>query len=164
MMKQQIRFFESLTRLKVVKDVPIILLLNKTDVLKQLITIRPISDYFEEYTAGANCFHACQFFADKFAKSRHRAAGNLQIYATCAVEESTFRGILEGLQKRPRSYYGTEPSNRLGGEAIIHKPVAEPSVEKMLRKHNEERLPKSLYHPQSSQDTTPPVSFSTGPK
>ena len=155
MMKQQIRFFESLTRQKIFEDVPIILFLNKTDVLKRLMTVRPISDYFEEYTAGANSFRACQFFADKFAKSDHRAFGKLQIYGTCAVEKTSFQGMLKGLKSPPCCYEGMDPSNRLGGEAITHNPVAEPYVEKLLRKHNEERDTKSLYHPQSSRDTTP---------
>lgn len=94
MMKQQIRLFESLTRLKMYKNVPIVILLNKTDVLGQLITTRPISDYFYEYSAGPTCFHACQFFADKFANSDRRENGDLRIYGTCAVHESGFREVL----------------------------------------------------------------------
>ena len=92
-MEQQIQFFASLTGLEKVCDVPIILLLNMTDVLAQLITIRPISDYFEDYTGGASCVQACRFFANKFAKSDRRMMGNLRIYGICAVEESSFRGI-----------------------------------------------------------------------
>ena len=107
-MKQQIRIFEYITRLKIFKDVPIIILLNKTDVLEQLITTDPISDYFPEYTAGANCYHACRFFANKFAKSDHRAVGDLRIYGTCAVQESGFREFLEDLQKVPRFHNQTE--------------------------------------------------------
>ena len=145
MMKQQIRFFESFTRLKTVQDVPIVLLLNKTDVLEHLITIRPISDYFEDYTAGANCFHACEFFADKFAKSDHREVGNLGIYGTCAVEENCFRVIFKGLQNRPYRYNEMDSSNILGGEASIDNPVAKPSVDKLLRKHNEDSLSQALY-------------------
>ena len=72
MMQQQILTFASLTRLKEVRDVPIILILNMTDVLEQLITTRPISDYFEDYTGGANCLEARRFFANKFAKSDRR--------------------------------------------------------------------------------------------
>ena len=103
-MKQQIRIFEYITRLKIFKDIPIIILLNKTDVLEQLITKNPISDYFQEYTAGANCFEACKFFADKFAKSDCRLDGDLRIYRTCAVQESCFQETLEEL---------------LGGEASV---------------------------------------------
>lgn len=145
-MKQQIGFFESLTRLGSVEDVPIIILLNKTDILEQLITARPISDYFEDYTAGANCFQACQFFADKFAKSDHRAVRILRIYWSCAVEENSFRWIFKSLQNTPHRYNGTDPSNILGGEVSIDKPVAETSVNEMLRKHNEEKLSKEPYH------------------
>ena len=163
MMKQQIRFFESLTRQKIFEDVPIILFLNKTDVLKRLMTIRPISDYFEDYTAGASCFHACQFFTSKFAKSDHRAVRNLQIYGTCAVEKASFQVMLEGLRSRPHRYKGMDPSNRSEGEATIYNPVAESSVEKMLRKHNEESFTKSLYHPSPSRNTTSPVSLLTSP-
>ncbi|KAK0511561.1 hypothetical protein JMJ35_006134 [Cladonia borealis] len=147
MMKQQIRFFEYLTRLRKFDDVPIIILLNKTDMLEQLITTRPISDYFTGYTAGANCFQACQFFADKFVKSDHRAVGDLRIYGTCAVQESGFRETLEELQNRPNGYNETVPSNRLEGEGLarIYNPVTKRSVEKMLRKCYEESFPKTLY-------------------
>ena len=91
MMKQQIRTFASLTWLKEVRDVPIILLLNQTDILERLITIRPLSEYFEDYTGGANLFHACQFFADKFARSDQRVLGNLRIYGTCAVDQDCLK-------------------------------------------------------------------------
>ena len=80
-----------------VEYVPIILLLNQTDVLERLITTRPISDYFEDYTSSVNCFQACQFFANKFATSDQRVVGNLRTYGTCAVEESSFRGTLKCL-------------------------------------------------------------------
>ena len=125
MMKQQIRFFESLTRLEIVKYTPIILLLNKTDALEQLITKEPISDHFEDYTAGASCFDACQFFAFKFAECDRRAVGNLRIYGTCAVQESGFREILKDLQGRPYQYNKTNPK-------------AKPSMDKRLRRYNED--------------------------
>ena len=99
-MEQQIRFFESLTRQKLLSYVPIILFLNMTDILERLITIRPISDYFEDYTGGANCFQACQFFADKFAKSDQRMSGDLRIYGTRAVEGGCFRETIKCLRNR----------------------------------------------------------------
>ena len=120
-MQQQIRFFESLTRLEIVKYVPIILLLNQTDVLERLITIRPISEYFEDYTGGANCFYACHFFADKFAKSDQRMFGNLRIYGTCAVDQDCFEGTLEGLESRSPRYNGTDRS--------VSNSVAKPPVD-----------------------------------
>lgn len=113
-MEQQIRFFASFTGLKKVRDVPIILLLNMTDVLEQLITIRPISDYFEDYTGGANCFQACRFFANKFAESDQRVVGNLRIYGTCAVEESSFQGTLKSLQNRPHNEEKPDPREDIG--------------------------------------------------
>ena len=144
MMKQQIRFFDSLTRLRFVEDVPIIILLNKRDMLEQLITKRPISDYFEDYTGGANCFQACQFFADKFAKSDHRAVRILRIYWSCAVEENSFQGIFEGLPNTSDRYNGTDPSNILAGEVSIDNPVVKSSVDEKLRKYNEERFVHSM--------------------
>ena len=160
MMKQQIRFFESLTRLKRLEYKPIILLLNKTDALEQLITIEPISDYFEDYTAGANCFHACQFFADKFAESDRRADGNLRIYGTCAAEENCFRGTLQSLQARPLRHNKKKRSNKLGGEASIHNPVALSYVE-MLREQYEETFSKTLYQSQAAREKLPPISNRT---
>lgn len=124
-MKQQIRFFESLTRLRMVEYVPIILLLNQTDVLERMITTRPISDYFEDYTGGANCLQACQFFAKKFAASDQRVMGSLRIYATCAVEERSFRGTLKCLLNQ-------------GGNPSISIPLTELRVDEEIRMDNEE--------------------------
>ena len=161
MMKQQIEFFEYLTRLTRFDNVPIIILLNKTDMLEQLINTRPISDYFKEYTAGANCFQACKFFADKFVKSCHRAVGDLRIYGTCAVQESGFREILEELQNRSYGYNETVPSNRLEWEGLarIYNPVTKSSVEKMLRKYYEEGFPKTLYRSRAAREELPPFPY-----
>ena len=133
-MKQQIRFFETLLQRGTIKDKPIILLLNKTDLLEQLITTKPISKYFEDYTGGANCLRACQFFAEKFAKCDYRAVGDLRIYKTCAVEANYFRGIFKDLPNDSPSYIGTNP-NRLEDEGSedegnIHNPVAQASSNK----------------------------------
>lgn len=158
-MKQQIRIFEYITRLKISKDIPIILLLNKTDVLEQFLTKDPISDYFQEYTAGANCFQACKFFADKFAKSDCRLDGDLRIYGTCAVQESCFQETLEELQILSRSDYETDPSDILGGEASVQNPVSKPSMDKMLRKYNQENFSEILYPTGSVRGENPPVSY-----
>lgn len=135
-MDQQIRTFAALTRLKEVRDVPIILILNMTDVLEQLITTRPISDYFEDYTGGANCFQACRFFANKFAQSDRRFVGNLRIYGTCAVEESSFRGTLKCLQSRPHKSEGADLMH-------INFQAPPPANEKISRLY-EEKFSKPL--------------------
>ena len=130
-MEQQIRFFASLTGLKKVRDVPIILLLNMIDVLAQLITTRPISDYFKDYTGGASCSQACRFFAEKFATSDRRVMGNLRIYGICAVEQSSFRDTIRSLQSRPHRLKGADPS--------ILNPEAPPPVDEKIRRYNEEK-------------------------
>ena len=123
MMKQQIRFFELLTRLKIFRDVPIIILLNKTDVLGDLMCRKPISEHFQEYTGPTSCWEVCQFFADKFAKSDQRAAGDLRIYRTCAVERTLFQGTIQCLRGHPDKYKEMDSSNRMGGEASAHNSV-----------------------------------------
>ena len=144
MMEQQIRFFASLTGLKKVEDVPIIILLNMTDILGQLITIRPISDYFEEYTGGANCFQACRFFANKFAISDQRVLGDLRIYGTCAVEENSFQGTLESLQNR---------SGRVKAAGLsTFEPKAPPHADEKISRHYEEGLSKPLYNSETQED------------
>ena len=132
MMKQQIGFFESLTRLRMVEYVPIILFLNQTDVLERMITTRPISNYFEDYTGGANCFQACRFFAKKFATSDQRVVGNLRIYGTCAVDESSFRGPLKCLLSQ-------------GGNPSISISVTKLRVDEEIRMDNEEIFSQRLF-------------------
>ena len=144
-MQRQIFTFAGLTRLGEVSGVPIILLLNMTDVLEQLMTIRPISDYFKDYTGGANCFQACRFFANKFAISDKRVVGNLRIYGTCAVEESSFRGTLKSLQNRPHKSKGADPS--------IFNPEAPPPADEKISRHYEEGFSKPLlYEPKTWTD------------
>ena len=143
-MQEQIQIFASLTGLKKVRDVPIILLLNQTDVLERLITMRPISDYFKDYTGGANCFQACRFFANKFAESDQRVVGNLRIYGTCAVEESSFRGTLISLQSRPHKSKAADPS--------IFNPEAPPPADEKISKRYEEKFSKPLYDPNSPEN------------
>ena len=59
--------FESIMSLTWFKSSSIILFLNKTDLFKEKIAEKPVSDYFPDYTGAANDFDASsRYFANKF--------------------------------------------------------------------------------------------------
>ena len=65
-MQDSLGLFKSIHNLDIFRRVNIHILLNKVDIFQRTISKIPISDYFPEYTGGADCFNACKFFADKF--------------------------------------------------------------------------------------------------
>lgn len=98
-MKQPLALFEYLTQLSCFRNVTIIVLLNKFDILEQRIINNPISDHFPEYTGSSDCFGACRFFADEFAKIDHRSArSGLLRYPTSAVDPESFKSIAQNIR------------------------------------------------------------------
>ena len=65
-MRESLGLFESILKLGIFRRKSIYILLNKVDIFQRTISEIPISNYFPEYTGGANCYNACKFFADKF--------------------------------------------------------------------------------------------------
>lgn len=89
-MLESLTLFKSITKLDCFRDVPIVLLFNKVDLLEQQMRENPIVDHYPEYSGNSDPLAAYHFFAAKFSELDCRPQGNLRILETSAVELDTF--------------------------------------------------------------------------
>ena len=85
-MLDSLDLFERMIQLDGFKFSPIVVLLNKLDLLAQRMESDPIADYFPEYSGDSHPLAACRFFAAKFLELDSRLAGNLRIVIASAVD------------------------------------------------------------------------------
>ena len=85
-MLQSMRLFEDITKIYKFRTVPILLLLNKLDLLAQKMRTDPIADYFPEYSGDSDPLAACRFFAAEFLHLDSRPEGNLKVVVASAVD------------------------------------------------------------------------------
>ena len=86
-MRESLDLFKSLQNAGIFSHVKVNILLNKVDIFRRVITKFPISDYFNDYTGGVDCFYACKFFADKFFKV-HPATSRVVLPVSAVDSES----------------------------------------------------------------------------
>ena len=87
--------FESLTKLDGFRTVPIILLFNKVDLLKERMRKDPIVNHYPEYSEDSDPSTACRFFAAKYSELDRRPYGSLKTVVTSAVEQETFKSTVD---------------------------------------------------------------------
>ena len=85
-MLDSLDLFERMIQLDGFKCSPIVVLLNKLDLLAQRMESDPIADYFPEYSGDSHPLAACRFFAAKFLELDSRQKGNLRIVIASAVD------------------------------------------------------------------------------
>lgn len=113
-MQESLSLFRSLLKLRIFDRVNIYILLNKVDIFRRMISRTPISDYFSDYTGGADLFNACKFFADKFftISNFHKVTTN--IFPTSAVDAEAVLDLLVCLRdssERDPSKRNLDPKN-----------------------------------------------------
>lgn len=86
-MQESLMLFESISKLERFKSVPIILMLNKMDLLEQRMKDDPIAEYYPEYSGDSDPITACRFFAGKFSQLDRRLPEYLKILVTSAVKQ-----------------------------------------------------------------------------
>lgn len=96
-MHESLSLFGSVTERDGFRAVPIILLLNKFDLLEQRMGEKPIVNHYPEYSDDSDPLAACRFFAAKFSEVDRRPHGSLRILVTSAVEPDTFRPTIDEL-------------------------------------------------------------------
>ena len=89
--------FESITKIQRYEDVPIVLLLNKLDLLEERMLKTPIAEYYADYSGDPKPLTACRFFADKLSELDRRLHGSLRILAISAVNPNRFVSTIEEL-------------------------------------------------------------------
>ena len=92
-MQDSINMFRSLLNHGVFCGVTIYILLNKVDLFRHMISRIPISDYFPDYTGGADCFNACKFFADNFMSIGKYQNATTNIFPMSAVDSESVRDV-----------------------------------------------------------------------
>ena len=92
-MQESLALFQSLKELGGFERVHVFVLLNKIDIFEQLITEIPISDFYPEYTGGADLFKACRFFADKFYDIGKHLGLTTSVYPMSAVNPGSVKDV-----------------------------------------------------------------------
>ena len=84
-MQEYLTLFESISKSSHLRNVPIILLFNSWDLLRQRMRDFPVTDYYSDYSGSSDPAFACRYFAGKFADLDR--AGHLRIYVTNELEQ-----------------------------------------------------------------------------
>lgn len=112
-MKELLANFELLTKMEEMRMVPIILLLNKADILESKLKEEPISDDhgwpFSDYMS------ACRHFSNEFTRLDKRPDGALRIQVTSAIDRIVFEKTLEIIKP---IIIGNEKKHSLGRREI----------------------------------------------
>ena len=110
-MRESLGLFKSLQNLGIFRRVNIHILLNKVDIFQRTISKIPISDYFPEYTGGADCFNACKFFADKFLSISNFREATTNVFPISAVDAESVLDVSSCIRQSSERYLGS--CNRL---------------------------------------------------
>ena len=84
-MHESIKLFEAMCNIKWFKEVPMLLFLNKKDVLEEKISYSPLTQCFKEYKGAENMDEASRYIWEQFAKQKKSERG-LYLHFTCAKD------------------------------------------------------------------------------
>ncbi len=112
-MQESLSLFKTVTRSDEYKSTPVVALLNKLDLFREVIRETLIFEHFPEHGGGMSCYEGCKFFADLFDKRDIRPKALLRIHPTSAMVTRSFQRTSQGIrdlveQLRPE----TKPLNR----------------------------------------------------
>lgn len=102
--------FRALITSKGSANVPIFILLNKIDILIELISIVPIKGIFPDFRGDSSCLDACKYFAGLFSHIDDRPNGKLYIHYTNAVDTESFADTLQDIVLNLRESWTPEIS------------------------------------------------------
>ncbi|KAJ3741486.1 G-protein alpha subunit-domain-containing protein [Lentinula detonsa] len=112
-MYDSMELFDSVVHSEWFTDVPIVLLLNKTDVFAQKLRRTPLKQYFHDYTGGDNYDAGSTYIINKFLS---RARPDTQVYLTSAVDEErileTINDIYDKYLEPALPYLAPGPSSK----------------------------------------------------
>ena len=98
-MQEALLLFESIMSLTWFKSSSIILFLNKTDLFKEKINEKPVSDYFPDYTGAKNDFDAAaQYFASKFRSLNRTEDREIYVHFTNATDTNLLKLTMQSVQ------------------------------------------------------------------
>ena len=94
-MMRSLNLFAALTKER--RSTSFIVLLNKLDLFKEKLTLKPVRDHFPKYSGSPDPSLACNFFATEFLKLDERQNAPLQIYVTSAVDRDSFKATMDSM-------------------------------------------------------------------
>ena len=98
-MQEALLLFESIMSLTWFKSSSIILFLNKTDLFKEKISEKPVSDYFPDYTGAANDYKAAsEYFANKFRSLNRTEDREIYVHFTNATDTNLLKLTMQSVQ------------------------------------------------------------------
>ncbi|KAL9653409.1 hypothetical protein ABK040_002045 [Willaertia magna] len=91
-MIDSIDLFDEVINSRLLKDVNVILLLNKRDVFEKKIKTKSIKTLFPEYT-GTDDFEHCAKYIEKLYLDKNKYKARIDTYYTCATETENIRDV-----------------------------------------------------------------------
>ena len=98
-MQEALLLFESIMSLTWFKSSSIILFLNKTDLFREKIAEKPVSDYFPDYTGASNDYKATsEYFAHKFRALNRTEDREIYVHFTNATDTNLLKLTMQSVQ------------------------------------------------------------------
>ncbi|CAF9939526.1 hypothetical protein IMSHALPRED_001540 [Imshaugia aleurites] len=98
-MQEALLLFESIMSLTWFKSSSIILFLNKTDLFREKIAEKPVSDYFPDYTGASNDYKATsEYFANKFRALNRTEDREIYVHFTNATDTNLLKLTMQSVQ------------------------------------------------------------------
>lgn len=98
-MQEALMLFESILSLPWFRKSSIILFLNKIDLFKEKVGVKPIRDYFPDYSGGENEVEAGkEYFAKKFKALNRTADREIYVHFTNATDTNLLKITMQAVQ------------------------------------------------------------------
>jgi guanine nucleotide-binding protein subunit alpha, other len=98
-MQEALMLFESVLGLPWFRKSSIILFLNKMDLFKEKLGIKPIRDYFPDYTGADEDFDAAAlYFAKKFKSLNRQPTREIYVHYTNATDTNLLKITMASVQ------------------------------------------------------------------
>jgi len=117
-LEESIKLFHKLTESPWLKDVPFIVFLNKMDLFKEKVQVKPLEEYFSDYEAFVGTLSAKEFptpyekglkFMQKQFELNYKGESDMYTFATCALDNENcrkgFMAVKDSLTKNALSEF-----------------------------------------------------------
>lgn len=99
-MDEALLLFEQVCNLKEFASVPILLFLNKIDLLAETLARSPLRNYMDDYFGIADDVDAaCNFIKFKFEGLNHDPNKTIYTHITCATDEQSMQDVFDDVRK-----------------------------------------------------------------
>lgn len=96
-MVESIKLFDTIVNNPYFQQTPIVLFMNKTDLLKKKLPVSPLSKLFPDYTGGDDYDLACAFIQQQFVEQM-RTIRPIYSHFTCATDTNQITAVLTAVE------------------------------------------------------------------